>query len=249
MRGVLGAALAAGAVARRDEGVLLPPPSFSVELNSTAGFEVLTRSLHRSYLQVAIHFETQASESLCGIASIAAVFNALAVEPTPVDPTYSPYSYWTQATIVNDSCVAAVHDPSYGSTRSQLAAMVSTCYEVDVLNVSAPSSLDVARTLVVEALRDDAETHLVANFDRAGLDEAGGGHFSPIVAYDVLDDLVLMLDVAKYKYPPLWLPLDDLLAAMADDDPISSEPRGFLVLSRRDATRGAAAAQGAALTS
>lgn len=211
---------------------MLPQPSFSIELNSSEGFRLLGTSWSRSYRSVAIHFETQASESLCGIASLVAIFNAMTVSPTPVDPTYAPYAYWTQMTIVNDSCVSTVHDPNYGSTRSQLAAIVKACYPIDILNVSSPSSLAEARRVMTDALQENASTHVIANFDRQGLNQTGGGHFSPIVAYHPEHDLVLMLDVAKYKYPPLWLPLADLWKAMSTIDPIAGASRGLLVLDR-----------------
>ncbi|KAJ8612116.1 hypothetical protein CTAYLR_002476 [Chrysophaeum taylorii] len=225
----------------RYEEFLLPAPSYAVELNSTEGWNLLTRqtTLSRSYQALSIHFETQVTESYCGIASAVAVFNSLPVPPVPVDPTYSPYAYWTQSVLGSDACVVGIHDPTYGSTRSQLAAMLGDCFPVKVLNVSATDSLADMRSIVFDALSDNATTHLVANFDRQGLNETGGGHFSPVAAYDPVGDLVLILDVAKYKYPPLWVPLADLVAAMDTVDPDSRAMRGLLVLAHKD--NGAAA--------
>ena len=36
---------------------------------------------------------------------------------------------------------------------------------------------------------------------------AGDGHFSPIGGYNAREDLVLILDTARFKYPPHWVPL------------------------------------------
>ena len=45
-------------------------------------------------------------------------------------------------------------------------------------------------------------------------------------------DLALLLDVARYKYPPVWVPLADLAKAMVagDADNAGGAPRGVLVL-------------------
>ena len=207
---------------------MVPVPSRAVELNSTTGFEILMRSQSRSYREVAIHFTTQETESLCAIASAVAVLNAIA--PAPVDPTYEPYAYWTQDTVTSDPCVLAINDPYHGSTRTQLAEMLR-CFNIDVDNVGAPKTVAALRDVLTNALADDATSHVLVNFERKDLDsEAGGGHFSPIVAIDPVDDLVLMLDVARYKYPPLWFPLEDLWKSTLRVDSSSGESRGFLVL-------------------
>lgn len=207
----------------------LPPPPASIELNSSIGMEMLSRSMARSYWQVSIHYETQVNESMCGIASLSAVLNSLEGVDAPIDPIYAPYPYWTQGSISNDACVSRVVTPGYGVTRSQLASIAECFPKVSVLNVSAPS-LDEARCLIRNALGRD-NSHVISNFDRNGLNESGYGHFSPIVAYDAKQDLVLMLDVAKYKYPPLWLKLQDLVDAMNTFDIFANAYRGLLLVS------------------
>lgn len=37
---------------------------------------------------------------------------------------------------------------------------------------------------------------------------AGDGHFSPIGGYSAARDLVLVLDTARFKYSPHWVPLE-----------------------------------------
>lgn len=44
--------------------------------------------------------------------------------------------------------------------------------------------------------------------------QTGTGHFSPIGGYHVGKDMVLILDVARFKYPPHWVPLTILWDAM-----------------------------------
>jgi hypothetical protein len=50
-------------------------------------------------------------------------------------------------------------------------------------------------------------------------DGEGGGHFSPLAAYHEESDSFLVMDVARYKYPPFWVHADLLCQAMATPDP------------------------------
>lgn len=54
------------------------------------------------------------------------------------------------------------------------------------------------------------------------------GHFSPIGGYSPTHDMALILDTARFKYPPHWVPLSMLFEAMAYEDPSTGKPRGFL---------------------
>ena len=58
------------------------------------------------------------------------------------------------------------------------------------------------------------------------------GHFSPIGAYDPARDRVLILDVYKKDYEPLWAPLERLARAMATRSRKTGEPRGYAVVKR-----------------
>ena len=66
------------------------------------------------------------------------------------------------------------------------------------------------------------------------LDQTGDGHFSPIAGYHSERDLVLVLDVARFKYPPYWVPLSSLWAAMSHVDPHTGLTRGYYVISGWD---------------
>ena len=47
----------------------------------------------------------------------------------------------------------------------------------------------------------------------------GDGHFSPVGGYHPEKDLVLILDTARFKYPPHWVKLSTLCDAMRALDP------------------------------
>ena len=72
---------------------------------------------------------------------------------------------------------------------------------------------------------------MVVSYNRRDLSQTGSGHFSPIGGYCVKRDLVLIMDVARFKYPPHWVPLPLLFTAMQAIDPETERCRGYLLLS------------------
>ncbi len=50
-------------------------------------------------------------------------------------------------------------------------------------------------------------------------------------AYDDASDSFLVLDVARYKFPPVWITTADLYDAMNTFDAESGKTRGFIVVS------------------
>jgi len=83
------------------------------------------------------------------------------------------------------------------------------------------------RSAVLEACRGGPES-IVASYSRALVSQTGEGHFSPIGAFDETSDSVLVLDVARFKYSPHWLPLRSLVRAMRAPDKATGLPRGWL---------------------
>jgi glutathione gamma-glutamylcysteinyltransferase len=72
----------------------------------------------------------------------------------------------------------------------------------------------------------------VASYDRAALGQTGSGHFSPIGGFHAGRDLVLILDVARFKYPPHWVSAEQLWQAMQPNDPVTGLARGWIALRR-----------------
>lgn len=69
------------------------------------------------------------------------------------------------------------------------------------------------------------------------MSQTGDGHFSPIGAFDESSDSVLVLDVARFKYSPHWLPLGALVKAMRAPDSVTGLPRGWLGVRAAQAPR------------
>jgi len=96
------------------------------------------------------------------------------------------------------------------------------------------SGLEAFREAVVrQCSTASSSSVMIASFDRQVLGQTGGGHFSPVAAYDEDTDSALVLDVARFKYPPFWVALPLLWKAMATStEPSSGRPRGYALVQR-----------------
>ena len=62
--------------------------------------------------------------------------------------------------------------------------------------------------------------------------------FAQVGGYDAASDQVLLLDVARFKYPPHWVPLPVLYEAMRRKDPKTLQVRGWCLLRATSSTEG-----------
>lgn len=65
------------------------------------------------------------------------------------------------------------------------------------------------------------------------MEQTGDGHYSPIGGYNMGRQLVLMLDVARFKYPSYWCDVRRLFDSLEDMDAVTGKPRGFVLISRK----------------
>jgi len=73
---------------------------------------------------------------------------------------------------------------------------------------------------------------MVVSFDRRELKQLGTGHYSPIACYHKESDMVLVLDVARFKYPPFFVSVEELYKAMLTIDEDTKKSRAYMVLGR-----------------
>ena len=102
------------------------------------------------------------------------------------------------------------------------------------------SSLSKFRTAVRTAA-SRTDIHLVASFSRSVMGQTGCGHYSPIAGYHPQTDRALVMDVARFKYPPYWAPVELLWKAIQEVDPLTMQGRGYYLMSRGEEAAPAAA--------
>ncbi|MCC6624453.1 MAG: phytochelatin synthase [Deltaproteobacteria bacterium] len=85
----------------------------------------------------------------------------------------------------------------------------------------------IRRELMDDLARPDG--YVVVNYTRKVLDQDGGGHISPVGAYDEASDSFLVLDVNPNRGKTwAWVPTRRLVAAMRTFD--TNENRGYLLV-------------------
>ena len=67
------------------------------------------------------------------------------------------------------------------------------------------------------ALRDP-NSRILVNYDRSKIGQTGSSHWAPVGSYSHTMDAFLLLEVAKYKYPSVWVPSERLFDAMSTTD-------------------------------
>lgn len=162
--------------------------------------------------------QSQETRTGCGAATAATVLTALRGVRVSQDDVYSP------------AAVAVRSKLRTFFTGMPLGALESTL-QADGATAVATHAGDVTVGAFREVVARNSATpgdFLVVNYLRSGVGQEGGGHFSPIGAYDAATDRVLILDVATLRYPPVWAPLTDLFAAMDTTDPESGLTRGWI---------------------
>jgi hypothetical protein len=180
-------------------------------------------------------FETQANLAYCGVASAVMVLNSLAV-PAPPVPGYGAYRFWTQTNAFSIPGSRGFVRPEVvareGMTLSQLHGWLASRSDLVVERFHGDQlSLAQWRALLRRSLQDPRD-RLLVNYLRSALGQEGGGHISPLAAYDPGSDTVLILDVARYRYPAMWVSAADLWQAMRTADASAGRSRGLLLIRR-----------------
>jgi len=145
-----------------------------------------------------------------------------------------PYAYFTQSNYFTSDVVKIISPQTVlqmGMTREQMAETL-VAQGVRAESIAGDTLNDESlRTLLQKALLDDGQ-FVLANYLRANLGQVGGGHWSVLAAFDAQSDRVLILDVAKYKYPPAWVNISTLRQAIATIDTTSNKARGLVIVSK-----------------
>jgi hypothetical protein len=209
-------------------------PDALIDLRSPKGEALLLETPHLdAYFAISTAFETQKTQAYCGVASMVMVLNAIHA-PAPTSPEYQPYTMFTQDNVLNETTDVVLPREvlaHHGMTLDQLGQLLSLHPIRVEVHHAAPGGLDEFR----QAARDYlAQSHhfVLVNYLRKSLGQERGGHISPLAAYDEKADRFLVLDVARYKYPPVWVSAADLFDAMNTTDAGNeNKTRGYVLIS------------------
>ncbi|VDM64628.1 unnamed protein product [Angiostrongylus costaricensis] len=172
------------------------------------------------YFKLASQFRTQDEPAYCGLSTLVMVLNALEVDPGRV--WKAPWRFYHESML--DCCVPL-------ENVKKLFACLATCNRLlcEVrFGEEGEDFLSALRRDIRVAVSGDKEV-IVASYDRSQLQQTGTGHFSPLAAFHAASDRVLIMDVARFKYPPHWVQLDHLQKAMCSIDVSTKRTRGTCI--------------------
>ncbi|RZC52149.1 hypothetical protein C5167_020575 [Papaver somniferum] len=208
--------------------VLPSPPA--IEFASTEGKELFSEALQsgnmEGFFKLISYFQTQSEPAYCGLASISMVLNALAIDPRR--KWKGPWRWFDESML--DCCEPLEKVKAEGITFSKVVCLAHCAgAEVKAFRTNKSSIDDFRKYLMTCTSSEDS--HLVTSYHRGPLKQTGTGHFSPIGGYHAARDLALILDTARFKYPPHWVPVTLLWEAMNTIDEATGHHRGYELLS------------------
>lgn len=211
----------------------LPLASTLTSLTSTEGVRRLQESnAQQDFLPLSSQFVTQINQAFCGVASIVMVLNAIGI---PAPAAGWEQHYFTQENVLNAETEKVIPRETIlrqGMTLAELAGILETYPVRASVHYGSDISLEAFRQQMVENLQTPGNFVLV-NYLRRAIAQERGGHISPIAAYHAATDSFLILDVSRYKYPPVWVNAAELWQAINTVDSVSGKTRGFLLITRQ----------------
>jgi glutathione gamma-glutamylcysteinyltransferase len=209
-----------------------PLPQGQVAFSSAEGRELFREALAAGHMEgwfaLAEQFHTQAEPAFCGLGSLVVVLNALEIDPGRV--WKGPWRWYGESLL--DCCKPLEAVQAHGITLDELACLASCNGARAVTARPDQASVHDLRAQIQLATTKARGPVIVASYSRSALGQTGGGHFSPIAGYHPARDLALILDVARFKYPPHWVPVPLLWEAMTGIDDATGLPRGWVLLQK-----------------
>lgn len=205
-----------------------PLPENAIAFSSPEGRGVFAEAMAteglNGYFPLAEQFHTQSDPAFCGLGSLVVALNALSIDPGR--QWKGPWRWFSEELL--DCCVPLSDVRERGMDFDEFACL-ARCNGADV-EVHRRDASGIENWRAALAIAASGEAVLVAAYDRAAMGQTGSGHFSPIGGYHVTRDLALILDVARFKYPPHWVSAERLWRAMEGIDPTTGRSRGWLII-------------------
>ncbi len=229
--------------------------AFSSQQGRRYLMEAFTGGTAESYWKLTEHFVNQSDPAFCGVTTLLMCLNAMCIDPN-IRWRGGWRFYGSEDVLLDRCCFSAERIRRKGIVLEDFARL-GRCHGLNIdlkrpllshnmssMNKGKPVSndndgeasfsLDDFRQDIRSILSGTEAKHqplLVVSFSRSALGQTGDGHFSPIAAFHEETDQVLVLDVARFKYAPYWVKVEDLYHSMEDLDSDTNKPRGWFLLS------------------
>merc|ERR1740121_358809 len=182
-----------------------------------------------SFFRLVEQFRTQDEPAFCGLSTLTMALNALNVDP---GQTWKGPWRWFHESML-DCCepLEVVKEKGISWPKFLCLARCNGVHADAHRARGDAGNLALFRRFVQEAVTQDIGAHteedasslkvLLVSYSRKTFNQTGDGHYSPIGGYHKDrngNERVLILDVARFKYPPHWVPLDAMYESMQQQD-------------------------------
>ncbi|CAN1270331.1 Glutathione gamma-glutamylcysteinyltransferase 1 [Linum perenne] len=209
---------------------ILPSPP-AIDFASSEGKQIFLEAVQNGtmegFFKLVSYFQTQSEPAYCGLASLSMVLNALAIDPRR--KWKGPWRWFDESML--DCCEPLEKVKAEGISFGKVVCLARCAGAKVEAHRTSQSTIDDFRNHVIRCSSSD-NCHVISSYHRGVFEQTGTGHFSPIGGYHAGKDMALILDVARFKYPPHWVPLRLLWEAMDKVDITTGHRRGFILLSR-----------------
>jgi hypothetical protein len=231
-----------------------------VAFASDDGMARLARSPAKvDFPALANQFEAQINTMFCGPTTAAIVLNAVRARSSdlprdrdrlraedlrnisggfdPVIPRYTQDNVFTKGSKTRAQVMGALMTINgkqvrdFGYQLRQLDELFkANALRTRLVIVDDKKSEQEIRTDLVENLKRRGD-YVVVNYWREAVGQQGGGHISPLAAYDPVSDSFLVLDVNPASSGWVWMPTTNLVKGMRTFDRV--ENRGYIHVESR----------------
>ncbi|KAK1931327.1 Glutathione gamma-glutamylcysteinyltransferase [Phytophthora citrophthora] len=207
-------------------------PKDCIAFSSSEGRKLFTEAINSksNYMQIyfplAEQFITQSEPAYCGLSTLTMCLNALQIDPGRL--WKGPWRWFSEELF--DCCTSLSVAKERGISMTEFVCLAN-CNGVlaESFRATKDFTLEQFREIVKHSCSTNSEI-VVLNYSRRVLGQTGDGHFSPIGGYHAERDMVLLMDVARFKYPPHWVKLSRVFEAMRLVVPAMNKPRGLVIL-------------------
>jgi len=185
------------------------------------------------YFVLSPQFQTQCENNSCGLGTLVMVLNGLGADPHRM--WKYPWRWYDEQML--DSCLPIEKIQAKGiGFESMICTIRLNGLDVEAVRPTALITLDEFRTDIKRSCCSE-DTALIVNYSRGYFNQTGTGHYATLGGYNQVEDLVLVLDPARFKYPPYWVKTDHMWSAMKEisfgkNGYTENMPRGYMLVKK-----------------
>lgn len=176
-----------------------PLPATCLPFDGDEGQRVFSAALAEGHMTrffaLVAQFRTQDEPAYCGLGTLTMALNTLQIDPGRV---WKGVWRWYDESLL-DCCKDLALVQKEGITLDEFVCL-ARCNGCNArMTRAGAGSVESFRRCVAEVCAG-RDAVLACSYSRKNLGQSGDGHFSPIGGYNREKDLVLLLDVARFKY-------------------------------------------------